>query len=68
MIDDIFATMACAVPGKDKTDCIEDMPLAMSYVPIQKWKEIYDTDAGFERGTIFAALDKPFLGRRPLND
>ena len=39
------------------------MPIAMAYVPIQQWGEIYDLDKAFSRGTIFAELDKPFLER-----
>ncbi len=38
------------------------MALAMSYVPIQPWETPYDTDTALKRGTIFPALDKPFLG------
>ena len=37
-------------------------PLAMAYVPMQKWRNIYDSEVGFDRGTIFEELDKPFLG------
>lgn len=36
--------------------------LAMAYVPCQKWQNIYAPEVGFNRGTIFADLDKPFLG------
>lgn len=37
-----------------------DMPLAMAYVPWQAWRDIYDAEKGFHRGTIFQELDKPF--------
>lgn len=40
-----------------------DMPIAMAYVPWQKWQDIYDTVKGLECGTIFKELDKPFLGK-----
>lgn len=48
---------------------IEDlnMPLAMAYVPWQKWCSIYETCKGFQRGTIFAELDKPFMGKGGCN-
>lgn len=36
--------------------------LAMATMPMQKWHELYETDQGFSRGTIFAELDLPFLG------
>lgn len=38
--------------------------LAMAYVPVQPWGEIYDLDKALQRGTIFADLDKPFLGEK----
>ena len=34
----------------------------MAYVPMQVWKKPYEREIGFQRGTIFHALDKPFLG------
>ena len=34
----------------------------MAYVPMQVWKKPYEMEIGFQRGTIFHALDKPFLG------
>ena len=35
--------------------------LGMAYVPDQEWREVYQADYGFSRGTIFAELDKPWL-------
>ena len=40
-----------------------DMPIAMAYVPWQKWQEIYEPSRALESGTIFKELDKPFLGK-----
>ena len=48
-------------------DSLSEMPLAMAYVPWQKWCNIYEICKGFQRGTIFAELDKPFLGRGGCN-
>ena len=45
---------------------LDDMPLAMAYVPMQKWHKLYDPEAGLERGTIFMQLDLPFLGAEGL--
>ena len=39
-------------------------PIGMAYVPWQNFKDIYDIDRGLSAGTIFAELDKPFMGRR----
>ena len=36
------------------------MPIAMAYVPWQKWCDLYDAEKGFAKGTIFQELDKPF--------
>ena len=41
---------------------LSGMALAMSYVPIQQWEAPYDENTALCRGTIFPALDKPFLG------
>lgn len=38
----------------------ENTPLAMAYVPVQNWKEPYNLEKGFEKGTIFSELDFPF--------
>ncbi|MGN0342585.1 MAG: spore coat associated protein CotJA [Roseburia sp.] len=34
----------------------------MAYVPFQNFEKLYELDQGFERGTIFQELDKPFRG------
>ena len=44
----------------DKKDM--NYKLGMVYSPYQEWQNIYDSDKGFDNGTIFAELDKPFLG------
>ena len=55
------------VPGR-KEDCHmhenSRWPIGMTYVPLQEWRKIYQPDEGFHKGTIFAELDLPFLGRR----
>ena len=50
------------VVDDNKRDGIADMPLAMAYVPWQRWQHIYDAEKGFCRGTIFQELDLPFRG------
>lgn len=44
----------------------QPLSLAMAYVPMQQWQDLYEADVGFARGTIFAQLDKPFLGKEGL--
>lgn len=41
----------------------DNMSLAMAYVPWQTWRDIYDTEKGFQCGTIFQELNMPFLGK-----
>ncbi len=36
------------------------LPLAMAYVPPQKWTIVYENEPGLMAGTIFPALDLPF--------
>ena len=49
---------------KDKRTAIpEDATVTMAYVPLQLEIITYDNDEGLDNGTIFAALNKPFMGR-----
>lgn len=36
-------------------------PVGMGYVPMQSWETPYPMERGFMRGTIFPALDYPFM-------
>lgn len=36
--------------------------LAMAYVLIQQFENLYEIEEGFDRGTVFPELDKPFMG------
>ncbi len=45
----------------------QKLSLAMAYVPMQNWQELYEPDVALERGTIFAQLDLPFLGKEGLD-
>lgn len=47
-----------------KMEPVDEMMPAMSYVPWQQWEDIYCMEEGFERGTIFAQLDKEYIGRQ----
>ena len=40
---------------------MEETPLAMASVPVQKWGRRYDDAKALEQGTIFPDLDKPFF-------
>ena len=44
------------------TDSNKIRSLAICYVPIQEWEQVYDEDTAFSAGTLFPALNKPFFG------
>lgn len=48
-------------------DALQDLPIAMAYVPWQRWQNLYEHCKGFQRGTIFEDLTKPFYGRGGCN-
>lgn len=74
IIDKIMRNdMVSKKPGTDAESCGEpvgtfppEMPLAMCYVPMQKWDKTYDIATGLKRGTIFPELDKPFIGEEAV--
>lgn len=41
-----------------------ETPLAMAYVPFQKWEEPYAPNEALAAGTIFPSLDLPFEGSK----
>ena len=43
------------------------LALAMGFVPDQLWQNIYNDDVALARGTIFADLDKPFIGEEAVH-
>ena len=66
---------ACSFPGNEYVEngvscdissrrsdfsCVDKYPLAMAYVPMQEFVALYDCETGFDKGTIFSALDFPF--------
>ena len=42
---------------------LDELPLTMSYTPMQKIGVLYEEAEGLCRGTIFPELDKPFYGK-----
>lgn len=45
-----------------RDDPLADMPIAMAYVPWQVWRCPLEAEKGFQCGTIFEDLNKPFKG------
>lgn len=42
--------------------CVNDFPLAMAYIPMQRFENLYSSDEALNAGTLFKDLDKPFCG------
>ncbi len=58
---DIFTDKdMCPLKKEDNCQCLEDLPLAYSYVPYQRFEEPYSKQKALERGTAYASLDKPY--------
>ena len=43
-----------------------DGVLAMARVPVQPWNQVYDSTTALARGTLFPALDLPYIGKEAL--
>lgn len=65
----------CNMPGPAEKPCScsqenpyirNEFPVAMAYVPWQKFSKVYEPDKALEAGTIFPELDKPFYGSRGM--
>ena len=41
---------------------LDELPLAMAYVPWQQWRKVLSADKALACGTIFEELVLPFLG------
>ena len=73
--NEFLGKVLSASDEEEKNDCPmpkskfpSETPLAMAYVPFQKWEEPYDRETALSRGTIFPALDKPFIGEEAVKN
>ena len=58
------AAFVCPVQRRSPDDAaLENMPLAMAYVPMQNFEALFDPDTALTRGTAFPALDLPFCAK-----
>lgn len=48
---------------KSVQEHLQMLPLAMAYVPMQKFGKTFEPSRGFQLGTIFPELCKPFCGK-----
>lgn len=72
MFEENFMTFGTSFPSRARPQpqpqnqpreiFLPNTPLAMAYVPMQKWETPYEPEVGFDRGTIFPGLDKPYIG------
>lgn len=53
--------------GERNTWGLKNYPLAMVYVPLQSFDQLYDLERAFEAGTLFEELDLPFAGESVYN-
>ncbi|MDO5336419.1 MAG: spore coat associated protein CotJA [Eubacteriales bacterium] len=58
-------TDSCPCPEKNNPmyECLETLPVAMAYVPYQKYTTAFDLCYALKVGTIFPELCKPFCGK-----
>ena len=64
-----IAPKDCSIPGipilpcdSGNTSAFVTPSLAMAYVPIQEFRDLYDPDYALQVGTLFKELDLPFYG------
>ena len=60
---------SCRMPSASSRDSemyahIDEMQIAMAYVPCQKFSTTYDLNYALNAGTVFPDLCKPFCGKR----
>lgn len=41
-------------------NCVDDFPLAMAYVPMQQWRELFSPEDALAHGTLFKELVFPW--------
>lgn len=54
----------CDSDCHDSNHHMHHMPVAMAYVPMQKWGELYDPETAICQGTAFPELNLIFCGSR----
>jgi len=57
-------TLDCRGESERHSDCLHGHSLAMVYSPCQAFRNMHEPAEGLCRGTIFAELEKPFMGGR----
>lgn len=53
----------CMCRANKIAECVDTLPEAMGYVPVQRFGRTFELCRGLQCGTIFPELCKPFCGR-----
>lgn len=56
----------CGNKESNLDKCIDSLPLAMAYVPMQKWRNVFEACEGLAHGTIFEELVLPYYTEREI--
>lgn len=62
MDNTFYGAMSAMNPGSSPMQDNSREVVAMAYIPVQKLETVYEADQGYDRGTLFPQLDKPWLG------
>lgn len=54
----------CGNKESNLENCIDSLPLAMAYVPMQKFRNVFEACEGLSNGTIFEELVLPYYTER----
>lgn len=54
----------CVDKGCNKETTLNELPIAMAYVPWQSYENIYSLSQALQNGTMFCELNLDFAGRR----
>ena len=57
------AKRSCGTASGFGSTPLDELPLAMAYIPMQKYGAVYEDDRALNTGTLFPDLNKPFCGR-----
>lgn len=64
-MNDEMPNARMANSGMVNSKMLLNFPIAMAYVPMQQAPILYENlEDGYQRGTVFPELDKPFTGKR----
>jgi hypothetical protein len=62
MMRDMYWDEKSMKRDKDCGEMPSNLPLGISYVPMQIFRKLYEPAVGLERGTLFQELDLPYIG------